>query len=88
MRCFNYSECENTEKLFKFLKECLDEGYFNYNINDVDEEVEITNYTIEDDDEIYDSLVKKYDVIEDVDFEDFSDDTYDDFYDSDNMEDN
>lgn len=89
MRCFNYSECENIDKLFKYLDEYLDEGFINYTINRPEEEILIENLTIDDDDELYTILIKKYDILEDDDYEDFSDDyeDYEDFYDSDNLED-
>ena len=88
MRCFNYTECEKQDELFDYLEDCLNEGYLNFKVNETNDEILIENVSIDEDDEIYTTLIKKYELIEDLDHEDFPDGDYNDFYyDSDNMED-
>jgi hypothetical protein len=86
MRYFNYSESANLNEALDYLDKCMNEGMIRFDMDELEDIISIENHTIDDEDPFYDRLETKFDLIEDIDYEDFSDDDYDDFYDDD-MED-
>ena len=86
MKYFYYLETDDENKLFKYLDECVDEGYIGYDIDEPNGMVIIENFLLDDDDDVFIKLVKKYDLIEDFDCLDNLDDDYDDFYNPDDYE--
>ena len=70
-RYFYYLETENEDKLFKYLDDYVDES------NGI---LTIENFLLEEEDDIFNTLLKKYDLIEDYDYSETIDDDYDDFY--------
>lgn len=81
---FNYSECEDIDGLFEFIETKEEEGDFIYEIDDISEVISFE----EIDSQLRKILENKYDLIEDIDYEDFSDEDYDDFHNEDDIENN
>jgi hypothetical protein len=74
---FYYLETKDEYLLFEKLESLQEEGEITY---DVDDDILIIEDLL-DDEELFDKLVKNYDLIEDLDYSDEIDDDYDDFYD-------
>ena len=85
VRCFFYLECDNHDKVIKYLDGYVSDNLLAYKIDDVDGFIEISTDSLDEDDELWDML-EKYDLIEDVDKrldDDFDD--FDDFYNNDDV---
>lgn len=88
-RFFYYLECENTTKLFKLLNTHSEEGFITYRINEMEGLIIIDNLLLEDNDDLFKTLIK-LELIEDFDSESFDnlDNGYDDFFNEDDIENN
>lgn len=87
MRYYNYSESENLNDALDFLDKYMRDSLIDYKLYELEDIIGIKSLALDEDDIFFAKLEKNFDLIEDIDYEDFSDDNYDDFY-SDDMEDN